>query len=179
MGEAGISMTPRIESPSPVCHCAREQTLVWTLTSSILIGDQLSDIDAARAAGVGTRILLRPGPAEVEVPEDHYHISDSLDKIRARFVSLGLREAPASVYLQVTMFQACRYRGCGHVINGSGALECSSCLDRQAVCLDQPRAYRPSQLGPFGLLVSNCLFTATGLCSLADRNSAWTARLQL
>ncbi len=59
------------------------------LASSILVGDQVSDIGAARAAGVGTKILFRPGAPEVEVPEDHYYILDSLDKIRARFFLLG------------------------------------------------------------------------------------------
>ena len=37
------------------------------LSSSVLIGDQLSDIDAAQAAGVGTKILLRSGAAEIEM----------------------------------------------------------------------------------------------------------------
>jgi D-glycero-D-manno-heptose 1,7-bisphosphate phosphatase len=63
------------------------------LSSSILIGDQLSDIDAAHAAGVGTKILLRFGAAEGEIQEDHFHISDSLDKIRTRFFSSVLRGA--------------------------------------------------------------------------------------
>ena len=58
----------------------------------------MSDIDCARAAEGGTKILLQPGGAEVEVPEDYYCILDSLDRIRARFFSLGLREAPASFY---------------------------------------------------------------------------------
>jgi D-glycero-D-manno-heptose 1,7-bisphosphate phosphatase len=55
------------------------------LTSSVLIGDQLSDIQAAEAAGVGTKILLRPGAAETQ--EGQYHVSGSLETIRLRFFS--------------------------------------------------------------------------------------------
>src|SRR5271157_5737917 len=63
------------------------------LSASVLIGDQLSDIDAAQAAGVGTKILLRSGAAEIEMQGDRLHnISGSLDKIRARFFSRALRE---------------------------------------------------------------------------------------
>src|SRR5215831_11307091 len=38
------------------------------LKSSVLIGDQLSDIGAAEAAGVGTKILLQPGTVETQAP---------------------------------------------------------------------------------------------------------------
>jgi D-glycero-D-manno-heptose 1,7-bisphosphate phosphatase len=55
------------------------------LKSSVLIGDRLSDMHAAQVAGVGTRILLRSGAVGVAVQEDHFYISDSLDKIRSRF----------------------------------------------------------------------------------------------
>jgi D-glycero-D-manno-heptose 1,7-bisphosphate phosphatase len=57
------------------------------LTSSVLIGDQLSDIRAAEAAGVGTKILLRPGAAETQTQERPYHVFDSLEIIRLRFFS--------------------------------------------------------------------------------------------
>jgi D-glycero-D-manno-heptose 1,7-bisphosphate phosphatase len=57
------------------------------LTSSLLIGDQLSDISAGEAAGVGTKILLRPGAGETQAPGDAYHILDSLEAIRSRFFS--------------------------------------------------------------------------------------------
>jgi len=62
------------------------------LASSVLIGDKLSDIDAARAAGVGTRILLRSGAdPTIEVPGARCHLSDSLDDIRSSFFSCALR----------------------------------------------------------------------------------------
>ena len=60
------------------------------LSSSVLIGDQLSDIDAAQAAGVGTKILLRSGSAETEIQGNHFYISDSRDKILSRFFSRPL-----------------------------------------------------------------------------------------
>jgi D-glycero-D-manno-heptose 1,7-bisphosphate phosphatase len=57
------------------------------LASSVLIGDQLSDIRAAETAGVGTRILLRPGIAETQHDGSHYHLFASLEAIRLRFFS--------------------------------------------------------------------------------------------
>ena len=62
------------------------------LSSSVLVGDQLSDINAGQAAGVGTRILLKSEAAEVEMQENHFYTSDSLDKIRTRFFSHALGE---------------------------------------------------------------------------------------
>jgi D-glycero-D-manno-heptose 1,7-bisphosphate phosphatase len=59
------------------------------LPSSVLIGDQQSDIDAAQAAGVGTKILLRSGAAETALQSGHFYISGSLNTIRARFFSLS------------------------------------------------------------------------------------------
>jgi D-glycero-D-manno-heptose 1,7-bisphosphate phosphatase len=60
------------------------------LASSILVGDQLSDIQAAEAAGVGTKILLRSDPAEMETQGGgQYYVVDSLDKIGSRFFSFG------------------------------------------------------------------------------------------
>ena len=58
------------------------------LTSSALVGDKLSDIQAAEAAGVGTRILLRSA-AELDPPASPCHVADSLDDIRDRFFSRG------------------------------------------------------------------------------------------
>ena len=58
------------------------------LASSVLIGDQLSDIQAAQAAGIGTKILLRPGARLMTMPSQHCYVLDSLDKISSRFFSL-------------------------------------------------------------------------------------------
>jgi D-glycero-D-manno-heptose 1,7-bisphosphate phosphatase len=55
------------------------------LASSILIGDKLSDIEAAKAAGVGTMILLRSGATDIDVAEHRCHVSHSLDDVRLRF----------------------------------------------------------------------------------------------
>jgi D-glycero-D-manno-heptose 1,7-bisphosphate phosphatase len=57
------------------------------LASSILIGDQLSDIQAAEAAGIGTKILLRLGPAEIGMRGEQCYVVDSLGKIGSRFFS--------------------------------------------------------------------------------------------
>jgi D-glycero-D-manno-heptose 1,7-bisphosphate phosphatase len=54
-------------------------------TSSVLIGDRLHDIQAAEAAGVGTKILLQPGAAEIR--EAQYHVFGSLEAIRLRLFS--------------------------------------------------------------------------------------------
>jgi D-glycero-D-manno-heptose 1,7-bisphosphate phosphatase len=55
------------------------------LTSSVLIGDQLSDMLAAQAAGIGVVILLRPGADQTGISEDRYYVLDSLPAIRAMF----------------------------------------------------------------------------------------------
>ena len=55
------------------------------LTSSVLIGDRFDDIQAAEAAGVGTKILLRPGAAEMR--QAQYHVFGSLEAIRLRLFS--------------------------------------------------------------------------------------------
>ena len=55
------------------------------LKSSVLIGDKLSDIHAAQAAGVGLKILLRSDVTEVEWHESGCRVSSSLDDIRWRF----------------------------------------------------------------------------------------------
>jgi D-glycero-D-manno-heptose 1,7-bisphosphate phosphatase len=57
------------------------------LTSSILVGDKLADIEAAAAAGVGTKILLHSGISETEMHHGQWHVSASLDDIRHRFFS--------------------------------------------------------------------------------------------
>ena len=60
------------------------------LTSSVLIGDKLSDVYAAEAAGVGTKILLRPGIAAIEMQANRWYISDSLDDVRHKFFTCSV-----------------------------------------------------------------------------------------
>jgi D-glycero-D-manno-heptose 1,7-bisphosphate phosphatase len=57
------------------------------LSSSILKGDILSDIQAGSAAGVGTQILLSPEGGEGEVPKGLCHVFQSLDDILHQFFS--------------------------------------------------------------------------------------------
>jgi len=64
------------------------------LAASILIGDKLSDIDAADAAGVGTKILLHTEGGAIQPPPDQCHIASSLHEIRIRFFG---RPAPTMV----------------------------------------------------------------------------------
>ena len=59
------------------------------LAASVLIGDRASDIEAARAAGVGTRIWLhKPQSQCLPDPDDEYHVAESLDEIRERFFTV-------------------------------------------------------------------------------------------
>jgi D-glycero-D-manno-heptose 1,7-bisphosphate phosphatase len=56
------------------------------LTASLLLGDHLSDIQAGKAAGVGTTILLRHEPVAHDVPSDpELHVASSLGEVLARF----------------------------------------------------------------------------------------------
>jgi D-glycero-D-manno-heptose 1,7-bisphosphate phosphatase len=70
--------------PKPGMTLRAQVTFNLDLATSVLIGDQLSDIQAA-AAGVHTKILLRSAVAEMEVGEDQYYRSDSLNDVRCRF----------------------------------------------------------------------------------------------
>jgi D-glycero-D-manno-heptose 1,7-bisphosphate phosphatase len=56
------------------------------MVSSVLIGDKLTDIGAAKAAGVGTRILLGAGTRRMKV-QDGYWVALSLDEVRRRLFS--------------------------------------------------------------------------------------------
>jgi D-glycero-D-manno-heptose 1,7-bisphosphate phosphatase len=83
--------------PKPGMFLRAMADLNLDLTLSVLIGDKLSDIDAAKAAGVGTAILLRSRALEIEMQEDHCYISESLDDIRQTFFSVVLRETSRGV----------------------------------------------------------------------------------
>jgi len=59
------------------------------LAASVLIGDNLSYIDAARAAGIGTTILLRPeAPTTLQGQPAPSHFCPSLDDIRSTYFIL-------------------------------------------------------------------------------------------
>jgi len=57
------------------------------LTSSVLIGDKLSDIEAGKAAGVGTTILLRLGAPESSAGDSDFHVAGSLHDVCSEFFS--------------------------------------------------------------------------------------------
>lgn len=55
------------------------------LGASVLIGDNITDIQAAKAAGVGTPILLNSNGGKPPVEEDYCYVSNSLHDIRSKF----------------------------------------------------------------------------------------------
>jgi histidinol phosphatase-like enzyme len=56
------------------------------LASSVLIGDNITDIAAGRSAGIGTNILLTQSrPAPFSEDDVQCHVAESLDEIRRRF----------------------------------------------------------------------------------------------
>ena len=75
--------------PNPGMFIRAQSDLDLDLESSILIGDKLSDIQAACAAGVGTQILLSSERAQCEPQNISCHVSPSLDDIRSTFFSSG------------------------------------------------------------------------------------------
>jgi len=62
------------------------------LSASILVGDKLSDIQAARAAGIGTAILLGATHSAADMPDGYGYVSGSLEEIRAKFFSHADRQ---------------------------------------------------------------------------------------
>jgi len=70
--------------PRPGMLLRARSDLELDLTSSVLVGDKRSDIEAAAAAGVGTKIFLRSA-SEIEPPAGQCHVADTLDDIRRRF----------------------------------------------------------------------------------------------
>ena len=78
--------------PNPGMLLRARTDFCLDLAESVLIGDKLLDMDAGKAAGVGTNILLRSGTESIEIQEDRFHISYSHDDIRQRFFSAALCE---------------------------------------------------------------------------------------
>ena len=86
--------------PNPGMLLRAQSDLNLDLASSVLVGDKLSDIQAAKAAGVGTQILLQQAnrelPAEDAGPvtaTDRGYVCGSLDEIRLKCFSSGERSA--------------------------------------------------------------------------------------
>ena len=73
--------------PKPGMFLRARTEFELDLASSMLIGDQLSDMAAAQAAGIGTAILLRPGAARTRISSDRYYVLDSLQAILTMFFS--------------------------------------------------------------------------------------------
>lgn len=70
--------------PNPGMLLKAQAELGLDLESSIIVGDNLSDIEAGRAAGVGTRVLLSPSGTD-GVSIWPCLACRSLDEIRRRF----------------------------------------------------------------------------------------------
>jgi D-glycero-D-manno-heptose 1,7-bisphosphate phosphatase len=73
--------------PNPGMLLRAQAELNLDLGSSILIGDKLTDIQAAVAAGVPTQVLLSSENTESDFPDDLCHVCYSLDEIRHKFFS--------------------------------------------------------------------------------------------
>lgn len=85
-GVGGYKCDSPDRKPRPGMLLRAQADFILDLRSSIMIGDQPSDIYAANAAGIGTKILLRSEGGEMKLQEDLY-VSDSLNDIRLRFFS--------------------------------------------------------------------------------------------
>lgn len=76
--------------PKPGMLLEAKQFLDLDMAASVMVGDKKEDMQAAQAAGVGTKILVRTGKpitAEGEALADH--VVDSLSDVPALLKSLG------------------------------------------------------------------------------------------
>lgn len=83
IGRYRMDSQDRKPNPGMILRARDEFNL--DLRSCILIGDQLSDIAAAEAAGVGIKVLLRARVPETAAQEPSCQVFNSLDMIRSRF----------------------------------------------------------------------------------------------
>jgi D-glycero-D-manno-heptose 1,7-bisphosphate phosphatase len=83
VGKYRIDSLDRKPKPGMLLRAQSDYDL--DLNASVLIGDKLSDIDAAEAAGVGTRIWLRAQSETLGALPGQCHVADRLDDIRSRF----------------------------------------------------------------------------------------------
>jgi len=67
------------------------------LTESFLIGDKLLDMEAGKAAGVGTNILLQSAAENSGTEQSHFYVANSHDEVRRKFFSGAVRKSSKSV----------------------------------------------------------------------------------
>lgn len=84
-GQARYKWDSPDRKPNPGMLVRAQSDLNLDLALSLLIGDKLSDIEAANAAGVGTPILLQSQTAESNAANGMCHVFGSLDEIRLNF----------------------------------------------------------------------------------------------
>ena len=87
-GVRGYKRDSPDRKPKPGMLLRAQRDLDLDLSSSVLIGDQASDMKAARAAGIGTKIALCPDAAEIKALEHDCYIAPSLRDIHNRFFSV-------------------------------------------------------------------------------------------
>jgi len=87
-GIGGYKRDSADRKPKPGMLLRAQRELDLNLSSSVLIGDQVSDMQAARAAGIGTKIALRPEVGEMKVLEHDCYIAPSLHDICNRYFSV-------------------------------------------------------------------------------------------
>ncbi len=85
VGEYKCDSPDRKPNPGMLLRARTEFSL--DLARSVLVGDKLLDMEAAKAAGVGTKILLRSGTESTKIAENYFYVSYSLGDIQYRFFS--------------------------------------------------------------------------------------------
>lgn len=71
--------------PNPGMLLRAREDFNLDLRLSILVGDKDTDIQAAKAAGVGTAILLGVSDSDAGIQKTYCKVSLSLDEVRARY----------------------------------------------------------------------------------------------
>jgi D-glycero-D-manno-heptose 1,7-bisphosphate phosphatase len=82
---AGIGAYRRENSwrkPGPGMMLQAAKDLNLDLSKSWCVGDKLSDMEAARAAGVGTRVLFDPASATTEDTSDFWRVTKLTDTLK-------------------------------------------------------------------------------------------------
>lgn len=84
-GEGPYKRESHDRKPNPGMLLRAQSDFNLDLASSLLVGDKFSDIEAARAAGVGVPILLQLPKPRPEANTGSDHAFESLEQIRLRF----------------------------------------------------------------------------------------------